>query len=97
MIVVADFYASFNKKAMFITKAHNECTGYSIRMKNWVKIVNNCPEISTPLKHKILTDFFNKVRTPMLLQKRRDVATMRKKTDYKSLYNEVDLTVLEYI
>ena len=59
--------------------------------------MNNCAEISGPLKHKILNDFFNKIRTPMLLQKKRDVAAMRKKTDYKSLYNEVDLTVSEYI
>ena len=97
MIVVGAFYASFNKKAMFITKAHIECTGYLIRMKNWLEILNSNPEVSGPLKHKILTDFFNKIRSPMLLQKNRDIAAMKKKTDYNSLYNEVDLTLLEYI
>lgn len=56
-----------------------------------------CPLIASTMNHKILTDFFNKIQKPMLRQKARDVAAMRKKTDYKSLYNEVDLTLLEYI
>ena len=37
--VVGDFYVSFNKKAMFITKAYNEATGYSIRKNNWCSIM----------------------------------------------------------
>lgn len=33
----------------------------------------------------------------MLLQKNRDLAAMRKITDYNSLFNEVDLTLHDYI
>ena len=95
--VVGDFYASFNKKAMFITKAHNEATGYSIRKNNWCSIMSDCPDVARPLKHKILTDFYNKIHKPMMLQKKRDIAVLCKNSEYKSLFNETNLSIRGYL
>lgn len=44
--VIGDFYVSFKRKSLFITKAYNEATGYSIRMNNWCNIMNENPEVS---------------------------------------------------
>ena len=52
--VVGSFYATFDRKAMFITKSYTYCTGYFIRKLNWVATLVEVPEVARPLKNKIL-------------------------------------------
>lgn len=96
-IVVGDFYVSFNKKAMFITKAYNEATGYSIRKNNWIQIIKDCANVARPLLHKVLTDFFKKIRNPMMIQKKRDIATMCKNSQYTGLYNPTNISYKDFV
>lgn len=56
------FNVTFNRKAMFITKAYKECSGFSIRKNNWQEILKETPEVASPFKHKIIFDFYKEVR-----------------------------------
>jgi hypothetical protein len=71
--VLGAFYVSFERKAMFITKAYTACTGYSIRRNNWLQTLKDIPDVARPCKHKILHDFYKDIRKPMLVQKNRDI------------------------
>ena len=82
---------------MFITKAYNEATGYSLRKANWLQIINENPDVSNPLLHKIICEFFKKIRSPMMIQKRRDIATLCKNSQYTGLYNPTNIDFKTYM
>ena len=82
---------------MFITKAYNEATGYSLRKNNWLQIIEDCPDVTRPMLHKILCEFFKKIRSPMMIQKKRDIATLCKNSQYTGLYNPTDIGYREFV
>lgn len=88
--VIGAHYVTFNKKAMFIAKTSSFCTGYLIRKGPWQKILKNSPDIAKQLKYKILRDFNRQIRHPMMVQKKRDINTLSKRTKYKKLFKEVE-------
>lgn len=53
-IVIGDFGCTFNQKANFIYKVYRTCEGFSIRKKNWYKLLNEHEEITQQIKLRII-------------------------------------------
>jgi hypothetical protein len=89
--VIGSIYATFDRKALFICKAASICTGFMIRKGHWLRILQNYPDISKPLKYKIIKDFQRIIRRPMMLQKNRDIEILNKRSNYQRLYKCVEV------
>ena len=55
--VISAFNLCFNKRQIFIHRTKTECSGFSIRKSNWMKIMNEFPEFYKILKCKVLYEY----------------------------------------
>lgn len=95
--VVGVYFVTFARKAMFICKASQVCTGFQIRKQHWLQVLEDNPEIAKPIKIRILEDFFKKIRKPMMMHKKRDIRNLKSsnqknKQNIHTLYKDVELT-----
>lgn len=80
--VIGGFNASYNKRCLFIYKAHTKCNGYIIRKAKWVSFETEHPHMYNYLKRKTLFNYLDKIRKPLLEQKDHDIEHFDLRADF---------------
>jgi hypothetical protein len=72
-VVVGGYGVTFNQRSTFIYLAAYKCKGYFIRKANWMKILEDNPDISKQIRQNILIDFIVNIRSKVNVQKNRAI------------------------
>ena len=79
-LIIGDQECTYNQKSMYIYKTHTVCLGHFIRKLNWLKIMNDFPEIAGHLKKNISKHFFF-VQVKINLKKRQEILRLKQRSD----------------
>ena len=81
--MIGAFEACYNCRSMFIYKTFQECTGFSIRIKNWNILEQNNPILFAHIRRKALLNYIHRIRSPLLKHKEKDIQHFMGRADYK--------------
>ena len=62
-----------------------ESNGFFIRKFNWKSILEDAPDIAKKLKQNILTDYIMKIRSKVIIAKRKDREKLEQRRDYQNI------------
>ena len=83
--VIGAFGVTFDQRSAFIYMSVTESCGYFVRKFNWKNILEDSPDIAKKLKQNILTDYIMRIRSKVIIAKRRDREKLEQRRDYTNI------------
>ena len=83
--VIGAFEACFNRRSLFIYKTHKDCSGFSVRKRNWHALETQHSILYQHIKRKALFFYIQRIRRPLLEQKNQDIRHYQTRADYKQV------------
>ena len=80
-IVVGAFNIINNVRTIFVWKCQSECTGYSIRKKAMIEILDEFPDIASHIKQNCEHIYEFKIRRPIMKIKQKHLQKLSKRKD----------------
>lgn len=83
--VIGAYGVTFNQRSAFIYTAMTNIHAFTVRKRNWLKLLSSHPDLGKLMKQNVLLHYLTKIRSKVIIKKRQFIAKMYERNDHQMI------------